>query len=151
MFWHAWWDPIIIMVAYNNNEILMVPYEDLPNGDKDIISKAIEEFQNKCLLSYTKTRDNKVVQKYPLLRVLLHGQSDIDEAEDRHFFIEAVNKSVHDAILNHNTVFLNTFHNTMKEVFHGYQLIRLDRFTTIFHIHRLRGLIKPILAIKKQH
>ena len=82
----------------------MVPYEDLPDEDKDVISKAIEEFQNKCLLSYTKTCDNKVVQKYPLPRVLLHGQSDTDEAEDRHFFVEAVNKSVHDAILNHNTV-----------------------------------------------
>ena len=60
---HARWDPTIVMVAYNNNDILMVPYEDLPDGDKDIISKAIEEFQNKCLLSYTKTRDNTIVQK----------------------------------------------------------------------------------------
>ena len=48
------------MVAYNNNDILMVPYEDLPDGDKDIISKAIEEFQNKCLLSYTKTMTIKL-------------------------------------------------------------------------------------------
>ena len=62
-----------VMVAYNNNNILIVPYEDLPDGDKDVISKAIEEFQNKCLLSYTKTRDNKVVQKYPLPKVLMHG------------------------------------------------------------------------------
>ena len=31
-------------VAYNNNDILMVPYEDLPDRDKDVISKAIEEF-----------------------------------------------------------------------------------------------------------
>ena len=97
----------------------MVPYEDLPDEDKDVISKAIEEFQNKCLLSYTKTHDNKVVQKYPLPRVLMHGQSDIDEADDRRFFVDAVNKSIHDAMLNHNTTFLNTFHNTMKEVFHG--------------------------------
>ena len=100
----------------------MVPYEDLPDGDKDVISKAIEEFQNKCLLSYTKTRDNKVVQKYPLPRVLMHGQTDADEAKDRRFFIEAVNKSVYDAISNHNIVFLNTFHNTMKDVFHGYPI-----------------------------
>ena len=47
-------------------------------------------------------------------------QTDADEAKDRRFFVEVVNKSVHDAILDHNTVFLNTFHNTMKEVFHGY-------------------------------
>ena len=86
----------------------MVPYEDLPDEDKDVISKAIEEFQNKCLLSYTKTCDNKVVKKYPLLRVLLHGQTDADEAKDRCFFMEDVNKSVHDAILNHNAIFLNS-------------------------------------------
>ena len=36
------------------------------------------------------------------------------------FFMEAVNKSIHDAISNHNEIFLNTFHNTMKEVFHGF-------------------------------
>ena len=61
MFWHARWDPTIVMVTYNNSDILMVPYENLPNEDKDDISKAIEEFQNKCLLCYIKTRDNKVV------------------------------------------------------------------------------------------
>ena len=74
------------------------------------------------MLSYTKTHDNKVLQKYPLPRVLLHGQSDIDEADDRRFFVDAINKSVHDAMLNHNTAFLNTFHNTMKEVFRGYPI-----------------------------
>ena len=100
----------------------MVHYEDLPDGDKGVISKAIEEFQNKCLLSYTKTRDNTIVQKYPLPRVLLHRQTDADEAEDRRFFMEAINKSIHDAISNHNEVFLNIFHNTMNVVFHGYPI-----------------------------
>ena len=71
-------------------------------------------------MSYTKTRDNTIVQKYPLPRVLLHGQTDADEAEDRRFFVEAINKYVHDAISNHNEIFLNIFHNTMKEVFHGF-------------------------------
>ena len=118
----------------------MVPYEDLPDEDKDVISKAIEEFQNKCLLSYTKTCDNKVVQKYPLPRVLIHGKSDTDEADDRRFFVDAVNKCVHDAMLNHNTAFLNTFHNNMKEVFMDVQLIRLGRLITTFHIRRLSGL-----------
>ena len=73
------------MAVYNNNDILMVHYEDLPDRDKDVIGKAIEEFQNKCFLSYTKTRDNTIVQKFPLPRVLLHGQTDTTEAEDRRF------------------------------------------------------------------
>ena len=76
----------------------MLHYEDLPDGDKGIISKAIEEFQNKCLLSYTKTRGNTIVQKFPLPRVLLHGQTDTTEAEDRRFFKEVVDKSIRDAI-----------------------------------------------------
>ena len=63
----------IVMAVHNNNDILMVHYEDLPDGDKGVISKAIEEFQNKCLLSYTKTRDDTIVPKFPLPRVLLHG------------------------------------------------------------------------------
>ena len=116
-FWHTRSDPTIIMAAYNNSDILMVPYEDLPDGDKNVISKAIKEFQNKCLLSYSKTRDNKVVQKYPLPRVLMYEQSD-----DRRFFVDTVNKYVHNAMLNHNTAFLNTFHNTIKEVFYGFPI-----------------------------
>ena len=51
--WHAQWDTTIIMATYNNNNILMVPYEDLPDEDKDVINKAIED----DIL----TRDNKVV------------------------------------------------------------------------------------------
>ena len=52
----------------------------------------------------------------------MHEQLDTDEVDDRRFFVEDVNKFVHDAMLNHNTTFLNTFHNTMKEVFHGFPL-----------------------------
>ena len=60
-FWYAWWDPTIVMAVHNNDNILMLHYKDLPDGDKGIISKATEEFQNKCLLSYIKTHDNTIV------------------------------------------------------------------------------------------
>ena len=108
------------MAVHNNNDILMLHYEDLPDGDKDVINKAIEEFQNKCLLSYSKTRDNTIVQKFPLPRVLLHGQTDTTEAEDRRFFKEVVDKSVRDAISSHNEAFVDIFHNAMREAIHGF-------------------------------
>ena len=38
------------------------------------------------------------------------------------FFCRCCKQTVHDAMLNHNTAFLNTIHNTMKEVFHGYPI-----------------------------
>ena len=72
------------------------------------------------MLSYTKTRDNTIVHKFPLPRVLLHGQTDTTEAEDRRFFTEVVGKSVRDAISSHNEAFLDIFHNAMKKVFHGF-------------------------------
>ena len=34
----------IVMVVHNNKDIFVVPYEDLPDEDKDVIGKAIEEF-----------------------------------------------------------------------------------------------------------
>ena len=71
-------------------------------------------------VSYSKIRDNTIVQKYPLPRVLLHGLTDTDETEGRHFFTEVVNKYVHDAISSHNEAFLDTFHNAMKEVIHEF-------------------------------
>ena len=82
------------------------------------MNKATKEFQKKCLLSYTKTRDNIIIQKFPLPRVLLHGQIDTVEAEDRHFFTEAIDKSVRDAISSRNEAFIDTFHNAMKEAIH---------------------------------
>ena len=82
------------MAVHNNDNILMVHYEDLPDEDRDTINKATEEFQKKCLLSYTKTRDSTVIQEFPLPRVLLHGQTDIVEAKERCFFMKAIVKSV---------------------------------------------------------
>ena len=107
------------MAVHNNDNNLMVHYEDLPDEDKGTINEATEEFQKKCLLSYTKICDSTIIQKFPLPRVLLHGQTDTVEAEDKHFFMEAIDKSVHDAISSRNEAFVDAFHNAMKEAIHG--------------------------------
>ena len=72
------------------------------------------------MLSYTKTHDITVIRKFPLPRVLLHGQTDIVEAEDRHFFAEAIDKSIRDALSSRNEAFVDAFHNVMKEAIHGF-------------------------------
>ena len=59
-------------------------------------------------------------QKFPLPRVLLHGQTDTTEAKDRRFFKEVVDKSICDAISSHNEAFLDIFHNAMREAIHGF-------------------------------
>ena len=129
----------------------MVHYENLPDEDKDTIIKATEEFQKKCLLSYNKTRDSTIIQKFPLPRVLLHGQTDTVEAKDRRFFIEAIDKSVRDAISSRNEAFADAFHNAMKEAIHGIPVGQVG--LTCYNILDLltQGLIKSVPVIKKQH
>jgi hypothetical protein len=56
----------------DNQTILKVNLEDLLDEQRALINKTTEEFREKCLLSYSRTR-NSVVQKTPLPRVLLHG------------------------------------------------------------------------------
>ena len=62
---------------------------------------------------------NTIVQKFPLPRVLLHGQTDTVKAEDRCFLVEAIDKSVHDALSSRNEAFVDAFHNATKEAIHG--------------------------------
>jgi hypothetical protein len=95
-----------------------VTLEDLSDEDRQTITQATVEFRDKCLLSFGKVRD-KVVLKSPLPKVLIHGQSDTDQADERRFHIDTVHKVVHEALTNHNTAFLNTFYNSLKEVFQG--------------------------------
>ena len=41
------------------------------------------------------------------------------EAEERRFFMEAIDKSVRDALSSRNEAFIDAFHNAVKEAIHG--------------------------------
>jgi hypothetical protein len=99
----------------DNQMILKVNLEDLPNDQKALIEQATEEFREKCLLSYSRTHD-LVVQKTSLPGVLLHGQSEDVEARTT---AHLVHMTVHEGFTNHNKVLANTIGNVMKEVFFG--------------------------------
>ena len=63
------------IINMDSQTILKVNLEDLPDDQKAIIEQAAKEFREKCLLSYSRTRDS-VIQKTPLASILLHGQSE---------------------------------------------------------------------------
>jgi hypothetical protein len=99
----------------DNQTILKVNLEDLPDDQKALIKQAAEEFREKCLLSYSRTCDS-VLQKAPLPSILLHGQSeDVEVRTTAHF----VHKTIHEAFTNHNKVLANMIGNIMKAVFFG--------------------------------
>jgi hypothetical protein len=90
----------------DNQTILKVKLEYLPDEQRALIDKAAEEFREKCLLSYGRTRDS-VVQKTPLPRVL-HGQSDLNEEAKVRVATQMVHKTVYEAFTNHKQVLTNT-------------------------------------------
>jgi hypothetical protein len=93
----------------------------------------MEEFHEKCLLSYSGTHDS-VVQNTPLPSILLHGQSeDVEPRTTAHL----VHKTIHEAFTNHNKVLANTIGNVLKEVFLERQLIKWDQHTSMALILRL--------------
>ena len=47
------------------------------------------------------------------------------EDEDRCFFKEVVDKSIHDVISSHNEAFVDIFHNAMRR-FMDFQLVNAD-------------------------
>jgi hypothetical protein len=94
----------------DNQTILRVNLEDLSDDQKALIEQAIEEFREKCLLSYSRTHDS-VVQKTPLPSILLHGQSEDVEARTT---AHLVHKTVLEAFTNHNKVLANTIDNVFK-------------------------------------
>ena len=102
----------------NNNAILNVNLEDLPDDQKALIEQAAEEFKEKCLLSYSRTRES-VVQKTPLPRVLLHGQSDPYEEAEARLVAQMIHNTVNEVITNHNQTLANTVGNVIKTVFFG--------------------------------
>ena len=69
------------------------------------------------MTSYGRVCD-KIIQKYPLPRVLLHGQRDPDDQAKTKAAANVIYKTIRGALRNHK-VFLNTFQNIMKKVFYG--------------------------------
>ena len=48
------------IVNIDNQAILKVNLEDLPKDQKALIDQAVEEFRQKCLLSYSKTCESVI-------------------------------------------------------------------------------------------
>jgi hypothetical protein len=57
IFWHAWWDKSILINMFNpeidSGNIIAVSEEDLKEEQKQAMEKAIEEYRQLCLKSFS--------------------------------------------------------------------------------------------------
>jgi len=54
--------------------VLNVTLDELPDSLKELVKTTVNQYQEKCLLSFSRTRDKKVYQKTLFSRVILEGE-----------------------------------------------------------------------------
>ena len=71
IFWHTQWDRSIIKINLSNTEfdmenIIAVMKDDLKDEQKQAMARAMEEYKQLCLKSFSVNRSGDVIQKQEL-------------------------------------------------------------------------------------
>jgi len=86
--------------------------EDLKEDQKQAIEKAIEDYRQLCLKSFSLNRSGEVIQKQDLS---LPQQVTFDSNPSK--LQEMVNSAVNHALINHSNMLSNTVHNVVVRTF----------------------------------
>jgi hypothetical protein len=98
-------------------DALDVTFEELSTEQQLQLKEAIEQFQQKCLMSFSKNRSGVPFPKSDMPRVLMLGEPDTTTAEEKQEVFGMVQKALEDIMSRHNTAFLNSFRQMMVGFF----------------------------------
>jgi hypothetical protein len=98
-------------------DVMDVTFEELSTEQQLQLKEAIDQFQQKCLMSFSKNRSGVPFLKSDMPRVLLPGEPDTTTAEEKQEVFGMVQKALEDIMARHNTAFLNSFRHMMVGVF----------------------------------
>jgi hypothetical protein len=98
-------------------DVMNVIIEELSAEQQLQLKKAIDQFQQKCMMSFSKNRSGVPYLKSDMPRVLLPGEPDTTYAEEKQNIFRMVHRTLEDIMARHNTAFLNSFQQMMVDVF----------------------------------
>jgi hypothetical protein len=81
------------------------------------LKDAIDQFQQKCLMSFGKNRSGVLYLKSDMPRVLLPGEPDTTTAEEKKETMDAFQQIMESIMVKHHTAFLTMFKQLMVGVF----------------------------------
>jgi hypothetical protein len=99
------------------HDVMDVTIEELSAEQQLQLKEAVDQFQQKCLMSFSKNRSGVPYLKSDMPRVLLLGEPDTTSAEENHEVFRMVQRTLEDIIARHNTAFLNIFQQMMVCIF----------------------------------
>jgi hypothetical protein len=94
-----------------------VTFDELTPEQRVQMKDAIEQFQQKCLMSFGKNRSGVPYLRSDMPRVLLPGEPDTTTAEEKKETIDAFQQVMESIMVKHHTAFLNMFKQMMVGVF----------------------------------
>jgi hypothetical protein len=97
-------------------DVMDVTFEELSIEQQLHLKEAIEQFQQKCLMSFSKNRSGVPFLKSDMPRVLMPGEPDTTAAAEKEVF-GTVQKTLEDIMARHNTAFLNSFRQMITGIF----------------------------------
>jgi hypothetical protein len=98
-------------------DIMDVNLEDLSPEQRQQLQDAMDQFQQKCLLSFKKNRSGVPYLKNEMPRVLLPGESDATVQQEKEECMRVFQESADYMLSKHNKAFLGALQQMMVPVF----------------------------------
>jgi hypothetical protein len=90
-------------------DIMDVTFNELSSEQQLLLKEAIEQFQYKCLLSFSKTRSGVPFLKSEMPRVMMPRETDTTVAAEKQEVFGMIQQTMEDIMARHNTAFLSSF------------------------------------------
>jgi len=123
IFWHAQWDPEISIkidmstTEFDQENVIPVTEANLKDEQKQAIAKAMEDYKQQCLRSFSINRSGEVIQKEALP---MPRQVTFDANPDK--LQDMVDNAINRALIHQAGVLSNTVFNVMARTFKERQL-----------------------------
>jgi hypothetical protein len=98
-------------------DVMDVTIEELSPEQQLQLKEVVDQFQQKCLMSFSKNKSGVPYLKSDMPRVLLPGEPDTTSAEEKQEVMNAVQHTIENIMAKHNTAVLNMFRQMMVSVF----------------------------------
>jgi hypothetical protein len=115
-FWHAQWDIKLIKMR-EIQAVLDVTFNELSSEHLLLLKEVVEQFQQKCLMSFSKNRSGVPFLGTDMPRVLMPGETDATTAAEKQEAFGMIRQAMEEIMARHNTAFLNSFRQMMVGVF----------------------------------
>jgi hypothetical protein len=97
--------------------VLDVTLNELSSENQLILKEVVEQFQQKCLFSFSKNRSGVPFLRTEVPRVLMPGETDATTAAEKQEAFAMVQQAMEEIMARHKSAFLNSFRQMIVGVF----------------------------------